>query len=279
MRLNLNLATRPYRDVRQFLMTWGMAAAALAVITVALSVYTIYAWRQSRFTREQISQVRSEIYKLDRERAAGVALLNQPQNRDIASQASFLNGLIARRSFSLTRLFMELERMMPPRLHVISIAPSLNKHNQIEIHMLVGGDSRDQAEELVKRLEDSPSFRQPELRAESFGALSGGDRVQFDIASIYVTQAGASESAKEEAADKEKAPEKKEGPEKKQTPEKGKAPVGAAEAKAAPAKDKAPAATAASAPRPASAPGSTPAKPAKGLLGKAAAKAEGGSSK
>jgi type IV pilus assembly protein PilN len=267
MRLNLNLATHPYRDVRQFLMTWGIAAAALAVITVALSVYAIYAWRQSRSTREQISQVRSEIYKLDRERAAGVALLNQPQNRDIASQASFLNSLIARRSFSLTRLFMELERMMPPRLHVVSIAPSLNKHNQIEIHMLVGGDSRDQAEELVKRLEDSPSFRQPELRAESFGVLSGGDRVQFDIASIYVTQAGAAEPAKEEAADKEKAPEK------------GKASAGAAEAKAVPAKDKAPSATAAGAPRPASAPGSAPAKPAKGLPGRAAAKAEGGNSK
>ncbi|MGA2990606.1 MAG: hypothetical protein ABSD88_09030 [Candidatus Korobacteraceae bacterium] len=227
MRLDLNLATRPYRDVRQFLMTWGTGAAVLALITVALSVYAIYAWRQSRSMREQISEVRSEIYKLDRERAAGLALLNQPQNREIASQAAFLNGLIARRSFSLTRLFMELERIMPPRLHVLSIAPSLNKQNQIEIHMLVGGDSREQAVELVERLEDSPSFRQPELRAESFGTLSGGDRVQFDIASIYVPPAGAGEQAEE-------AP--KQSPAKQQAPGKGKtAQAIPAQAKSAPA--------------------------------------------
>ena len=137
----------------------------------------------------RFQQLRSEIDKLDRERAAGLALLNQPQNREIASQAAFLNGLIARRSFSLTRLFMELERIMPPRLHVLSITPSLNKQNQIEIHMLVGGDSREQAVELVKRLEDSPSFRQPDSEPSLLERSAGGDRVQFDIASIYVPPA------------------------------------------------------------------------------------------
>jgi type IV pilus assembly protein PilN len=216
MRLGLNLATRPYRDVRQFLLTWGSGAAVLALVTLALGLYAVHAWRQSRSMREQISQVGSEIDKLDRERAAGIALLNQPQNRAVASQAAFLNGLIARRSFSLTRLFMELERIMPPRLHVLSVAPSLNKQNQIEIHMLVGGDSREQAVELVERLEDSPAFRQAELRAESFGALSGGDRVQFDIASLYVPPAGIGEQAAEEA------PEKKPAPGKQQVPAKGK---------------------------------------------------------
>jgi type IV pilus assembly protein PilN len=230
MRLDLNLATRPYRDVRQFLMTWGMGAAALALLTLALGSYVIYAWRESRSMREQISQVRSEIDKLDRERAAGLALLNQPQNREIASQAAFLNGLIARRSFSLTRLFMELERIMPPRLHVVSITPSLNKANQIEIHMLVGGDSREQAVELVKRLEDSPAFRQPELRAESFGAFPGGDRVQFDIGSIYVPPAGLSEQAKE-VKGKEETPGKEQAPAKK--PEKSRKTAQAIPAKTA----------------------------------------------
>ena len=54
-------------------------AAFAALLTVALSIYALYAWRQSRSMREQISLVRSEIDKLARERAAGVALLNQPQ--------------------------------------------------------------------------------------------------------------------------------------------------------------------------------------------------------
>ena len=208
MRLDINLATRPYRDLRQFLMTWGTGAAALALLTIALGAYTIYGWHNSRTMREQSSQLRSEIDKLDRERSEAVGLLNQPQNREVVSQAGFLNELIVRRSFSWTRLFMELERIMPPRLRVLSITPALNKQGQIEIHMQVGGDSRPPALELVKRLEDSPSFRQAELKSESFGNLSSGDRVQFDIASIYIPQVRASEPAREEVPGKETAPAK-----------------------------------------------------------------------
>ena len=208
MRLDINLATRPYRDLRQFLMTWGTGAAALALLTIALSAYAIYGWHSSRTTREQSSQLRSEVDKLDRERAEAIGLLNQPQNREVVSQAAFLNELIVRRSFSWTRLFMELERIMPARLRVLSITPALNKQSQIEIHMQVGGDSRQPALELVKRLEDSTSFRQAELKSESFGNLSSGDRVQFDIASIYVPQTRASEPARKETPEKPAAPAK-----------------------------------------------------------------------
>jgi type IV pilus assembly protein PilN len=199
MRLKINLATRPYRDVRHFLQSWGTGTILLAVLTIGLCGYTYHAWHQTRYGREQISQVQGEIDKLDHQRAAGIALLNQPQNREIADRSAFLNGLIARRSFSWTQLFMELERIMPARLHVTSIAPALNPRNEIEIHMVVGGDARDQALELVRRLEDSPSFKQPELRSESLiqnpSGTAGGDRVQFDISMVYVPRAPAEEQA------------------------------------------------------------------------------------
>jgi len=195
MRVNINLATRPYRDVRQFLRTWGTGTIVLALLTLWLCWYTFHVWQQSRSARAQVAVIQSEIDRLDRQHAEGIALLNQPQNREIASQSAFLNGLIARRSFSLTQLFMELERIMPARLHVTSIAPTLNRSNQIEIHMLVGGDAREQALELVRRLEDSSSFRQPELRSETVQNspgtqnLPGADRVVFDISLLYVPQA------------------------------------------------------------------------------------------
>ncbi len=196
MRLDINLATRPYRDVRQFLRTWGTGTVLLALLTAGLCWYTFHAWSKTRSARAEVAVVQNEIDTLNRQRESGIALLNQPQNRAVANQSAFLNGLIARRSFSWTLLFMELERIMPARLHVTSIAPSLNKRNQIEIHMVVAGDAREQAVELVRRLEDSPSFQQPELRSETVaqntpGApiLAGGDRVQFDISMLYVPKA------------------------------------------------------------------------------------------
>jgi hypothetical protein len=182
----------------------------LALLTAGLCWYTFHAWSKTRSARAEVALVQNEIDTLNRQRESGIALLNQPQNRAVANQSAFLNGLIARRSFSWTMLFMELERIMPARLHVTSIAPSLNKRNQIEIHMVVAGDAREQAVELVRRLEDSPSFQQPELRSETLaqntpGApiLAGGDRVQFDITMLYVPKA----TPEQAAADKGPPPQ------------------------------------------------------------------------
>ena len=40
MRLDINLATRPYEDSREFWTRWGMVLAAVSVLTVALLAIT-----------------------------------------------------------------------------------------------------------------------------------------------------------------------------------------------------------------------------------------------
>ncbi len=54
-------------------------------------------------------------------------MLGLPQNKSVVENSRFLNGLIARKSFSWTRVFMQLEQIMPPKLHVVSISPELER--------------------------------------------------------------------------------------------------------------------------------------------------------
>ena len=49
-----------------------------------------------------------------------------------ATVSQFLNDLFLRKAFSWTRVFEDLERVMPPRLHVVSIHPATNTDNQLE---------------------------------------------------------------------------------------------------------------------------------------------------
>jgi type IV pilus assembly protein PilN len=206
MRVNINLATRPYQDVRQFLMQWGAIIVLIAVLTGGLLYYSVSSWRQSRDVNKQIAVLRTEMDRLDHEKLAGLALLNRPENRDTAERSRFLNSVIARKAFSWTRVFEDLESMMPPRLHVSSIAPELDKNNQLQLHMVVAGDSHDRAVELVRRMEESPTFRRPELRSETMvlpgGSTAAGDTIQFDISSQYLPISEAASAAESKPAER-----------------------------------------------------------------------------
>src|SRR5258708_25380185 len=189
MRLNLNLATHPYQDVRSFYMKWAAILGVTGLLTVVLVWATVAGWLRTRDMNRQISQKGDEIVRLQAEEKAAQAILDQEKNRGVREDSAFLNDLMARKSFSWTLAFTELERLMPTRVHVTSIHPAIDAEKQLEIRMTVTGDSRDKVLELLRRLEDSPHFRDPQLRSEilpeSKGATQRAD-IQFQISSYYV---------------------------------------------------------------------------------------------
>jgi hypothetical protein len=84
-------------------------------------------------------------------------------------------------------VFEDLEQVMPARLHVVSIEPEMSADNQLHIKLVVAGESRDRALELVRKMEGSQHFRQTRIDREAFQPAAG-DSVQFDISALYVPE-------------------------------------------------------------------------------------------
>jgi type IV pilus assembly protein PilN len=186
MRVNLNLATQPYEDVRDFAMRWGTALAVTVVASIVLVSMTISGWRQSRDIDRDIHQKQDQIARLKGDEQKAEALLNQPQNSGTRARAALLNALIVRKSFSWTQAFSDFEKLMPARVQVLSIQPQLDADNQLSIGLVVSSDSRDRAIELLKNLEDSAHFENAQLLAEFNDTEGKGTR--FQIAAVYVPE-------------------------------------------------------------------------------------------
>jgi Tfp pilus assembly protein PilN len=188
MRLDINLASKVYEDARDFWIRWGIGLGLLSVVTIGLLVMAISGFWAARQDRSQISELESKIAERDKERADAEALLNRPENRVIRDKSQYLNDLISRKAFSWTKAFEDLERVMPPKIHLVSIQPQLNDNNQLEIKMMVAGESQEKAIELVKHMEDSKHFR--ETRIEGIGPANvqpgSNDTVQVQINALYV---------------------------------------------------------------------------------------------
>jgi type IV pilus assembly protein PilN len=202
LRLNINLATKPYQDVRRVLLQWGGLVLLLAACTAGLLWMAVTNWQESREVSAKIAGLNSDLAALDRQHAEALTLVQLPQNRPVIDDSKFLNGLIARKSFSWTRVFMQLEEIMPPKLHVVSIQPELYpKTYTVQVHMTVAGTSRDAAIELVKRLEQSPSFHDARIVEESaVKQKESADTVQFHLMAVYVPQSAPAAAAKGAAA-------------------------------------------------------------------------------
>jgi type IV pilus assembly protein PilN len=191
MRLDINLASRPYEDARQFWTRWGTALAAATILTLALIAITISGWRAARADHAQISELKAEIAQRDLLRQQAEDFLNRPENRTTRDESQFLNELIERKEFSWTHVLEDLEKVMPPRIHLVSIHPELDEDNQLSLKMEVAGDSRDRALELARRMEDSGRFTQTHIVKEHTDVATNrsGDSIEFEIRGLYVPEA------------------------------------------------------------------------------------------
>ncbi len=190
MRITINLASQPFEDAQRFVRQWTLTLGLVGLLTLVLVVGAVLRLRSWSVEERRIHDLQAQLAQGDREIGQAEAFLNRPENRDTRDKSLILNDLIARKAFSWTEVFSDLERIMPPRLHVVSIRPELTPDNQLALRMVVAGESRERALELVRHMEQSPRFRQPQIVAEAREEQpqDPGDRVQFDISTLYAAE-------------------------------------------------------------------------------------------
>ena len=157
----------------------------LALVTLALVAWAVHGWINAGRDRQTIAYLQQQINQRDSERASAEVFLTRPENRSTRDQSQFLNSMIERKGFSWTRVFEDLEQVMPTNLHVVSLRPEINEQNQIWLNMRVAGDTRAGAIELLHRMEQSKHFRDAQITGEGVAGQNDSG-VGAEILAAYV---------------------------------------------------------------------------------------------
>ncbi len=194
MRISVNLATRPFVELRPLFARLRLAAVALAVLAVGLGFGLHSLNAKARAAQAQMDALKAKTAQFQQERQKNESRMHQPQNMAVLERSQFLNAMFARKSFSWTAVMMDLEKVLPAGVQVTSIDPVITKEGDVNIRLRVGGD-RDKAVLLVRNLETSQRFVAPRLASEAAQTQEGNrgaggmqvapGTVEFEIFSGY----------------------------------------------------------------------------------------------
>jgi type IV pilus assembly protein PilN len=165
MRISVNLATRPFVELRPLFARLRLAMGVLTVLAVGLGFWLHALNAQAKVAQAQMDALKAKTAQFRRERGLNEARMRQPQNMAVLERSQFLNAVFAWKSFSWTAVMMDLERVLPVGVQVTSIEPVITKDGDVNIRLRVSGD-RDRAVQLVRNLETSQRFLSPRLAGE-----------------------------------------------------------------------------------------------------------------
>jgi type IV pilus assembly protein PilN len=166
MRISINLATRPFVELRPLFLRLRVLMALLAAIAIALGVWAHVLQQRLNHATAQMDALRDQTNAAQQERLHNEQRMRQGPNAAVLDRAHFLNSLFLAKSFSWTAVMMDLENVLPTGVQVTSIEPQVTQTGDVIIRLRVSGD-RDRAVQLVRNLEHSRRFLQPRLSGEA----------------------------------------------------------------------------------------------------------------
>src|SRR5579871_4352375 len=195
MKININLATRPFADLGPVLKRLRISMAVFAVVSIGLGfgLHLLHAKAEAARSREHA--VDTQVTKITQERQGYEVLMRQPPNAQVLDQAHNLNALFDQKAFSWTLAMEDLETVLPGGVQVTTLEPIRDeKTGVISLKLRVVGP-RDKAVLLMQNLEHSHHFLRPAIIGESsentggpgqpMEPISMSNKVNVDLTAEY----------------------------------------------------------------------------------------------
>jgi type IV pilus assembly protein PilN len=193
MRVQLNLASRPFVELGPLYLRLRLLILLLAVVAVPLWLVTATERHKAAEAQARLDAVEQKIQALQAQREAFQAEMRQPENAVVLSQSQFLNQMFSYKAFSWTAVMMDLENVLPTGVQVLNIDPVPTKDGKVTIRLRVSG-AHERAVDLVRNLEKSHRFLYPRVARETAETNQNGRaaepvntaaNVNFDLLAEY----------------------------------------------------------------------------------------------
>jgi Tfp pilus assembly protein PilN len=157
MKLQTNLATRPFYNVRAVRALTG----ALGLIVVALTLFNVV--QLVRLTASQrtlgarASEAESQAQRLRAEATRIRTQINQRELETVSAAAREANSIIDRRAFSWTALFIQLEATLPDDVRITSVQPRLER-DTFKVGIIAEARRAEDVAGFIEALEQTGAF-------------------------------------------------------------------------------------------------------------------------
>jgi hypothetical protein len=158
MKIPINLATQPFRRDRAMI----IGSTLLALVMIASLVMLISIARIDRKnkieSRKQLVIAQKQLAVVQKDQAAVDRELRQPQNAAVLEYSVLVNNILVRKGISWTRIFSDLEKVVPHNVKILQIRPQVDAGNKIFLQMVVGGNNTADLNAFLAKLEGSRFF-------------------------------------------------------------------------------------------------------------------------
>jgi Tfp pilus assembly protein PilN len=163
-RLNLNLASRPLRNRRLFMLLGGALGLAFLLTTLAAIILFFQFTLQKNVVLSGLRKADETIRAAQSEQKRLGVRIKEAAKKD-QGIIEAINSIILRKNFAWTDFLSKLEECLPEPSYILSLNPTLVDDTRIQVRFRVVSQSLDDLLALMNKLQDL-KFSPPRVETE-----------------------------------------------------------------------------------------------------------------
>jgi type IV pilus assembly protein PilN len=163
VKVPINLSREPFRRDRPALIASALVGALMIVSLTALTTVAISERAAARQAKAELDAVQRQRAKIRAEQTKLDAQMRRPENAIVLDRNIMINDMIRRKAISWTRIFSDLEKVLPANVRVTAIRPQVNSRDQLSLDMTVESESPESVIGFIVKLEGSDVFGSTEV--------------------------------------------------------------------------------------------------------------------
>src|SRR5713101_3688460 len=191
MKVRLNLATKALETHRRFLAGAGVTAVFAGLVFLGLGWHVYSARKANAELRLRTEKTNREMATLQAQRSDLDAYFHRKDVANLHDRAAFINTILDARGFTWTLMFMDLERILPGGVRVISIEPK-QVSGRVELKLTVGTINDEAELKFEHALEESKAFTEVRIQhvgmpnsSGNQGANQNADQKVVQLTTVY----------------------------------------------------------------------------------------------
>jgi len=158
MKIPVNLSSDPFRRDRPVLVASVAVGVMLTLLLAVLVSLAVSERNRAKEARNEIASVDAQLRSMSTEQVKIETMMRRPENAEVLDRSQFINALLLRKGVSWTKIFNDLETVVPHNVRVVQVRPQLNGPNDLLLDMTVASQTVDPVVQLLMNLESSPLF-------------------------------------------------------------------------------------------------------------------------
>ena len=164
MKIAINLASQPFRRDRAMIVASTLVCLLLVASLGVLVHLANEDNKQLGDVRHEVAMLKKQVQGLTDRQAKLNGVIHQPQNETVLERSVFINSLLLRKGISWTRIFSDLEKVLPYNVKLTRIRPSVDDQGHVTLDMILAANDIPPMVDALKAFQDNPIFGAVQLK-------------------------------------------------------------------------------------------------------------------